>query len=106
MRIAPANNTPDSRRIVEPPRIAGHHTPFAQAIDGDPRESNSTAQPARRRPRMLAYGRVYENGHDLVSKKHSCPRQAHAAAIIDQETAFHEPLEFAAILGPHIHGIP
>jgi hypothetical protein len=54
---------------------------------------------------MLAYRRVYENGHDLVSKKHSCPRQAHAAAIIDQEAAFYERFEIAAILGPHIHAI-
>src|SRR5262245_47993338 len=58
-----------------------------------------------RGPRILAYGRVYENGHDLVSKKHSRPRQVHARVIIDQETLVNERLKLMAVQGADIHAV-
>src|SRR5688572_18381576 len=50
----------------------------------------------------LPYSRADKNGHHLVSKKHSRPRQSERTPIIDQKAFGHERLELPTEPGPHI----
>src|SRR5688572_11154245 len=80
-RSAPASRNPDSRRIFKPPGKGGKAFTLPQTSPD-------------------------ENGHDLMSKKHSCPCQSQGPAVIEQNPLIHEGLKLLAVPGPHVHHIP
>src|SRR5262249_20055012 len=74
-----------------------HGGGWAVLVQEMPRE-NATFSPC-------GHGESNENGHHLVGKKHSSPRQPQPVALFLQVARLHEGRQLFAVTAPHVNAV-